>query len=203
MTRNVASTSRHAADDPVSAVSRAAAEDADRLAEQAEAILGGYLQPGTWPTAHTSRRFLASGDLERVLSLYIEAMESDPLEPAYPWNLASSLDRLRLPDLALIFIRRAIRVARDTGEQEWAGADVQLALADIAIRAGEPEIAELAIERARSIDPGAPVEPYLRSARRESCTPESRERARHGARSTLTKRTRDELSAFERVEMAP
>jgi tetratricopeptide (TPR) repeat protein len=203
MTRNAASTSRHAADDPASAVRQPAVEDAARLTEQAEAILGGYLKPGKWPTVRSSRRFLASGDLERVLSLYMRAMESDPLEPAYPWNLASSLDRLRLPDLALIFIRRAIRVARDTGDKEWAGADALLALADIAIRAGESEIAELAIQQAHRIDPGAPVERYLRSSRSESPTPESRGLARRESRSMLPERILEELSALEGRETAP
>jgi hypothetical protein len=102
-----------------------------------------------------ARRFLDSGDLERVLSLYARAMEDDPREPAYPWNLASSLDRLHLPDLALIFIRRAIRVAEETDDREWVGADVHLACADIARHAGDPQMAELALERAREIDPEA------------------------------------------------
>ncbi len=168
MTRNAASTSRHAAGDPASAGSPSTVEDATLLAERAEEILGGHLKPGLWPTARAARRFLASGDLERVLSLYTQAMESDPLEPAYPWNLASSLDRLRLSDLALIYIRRAIRVAEETGDDQWAGADAHLAWADVAIHARELETAEIAIERARRIDPHAPFERYLRRLRRES-----------------------------------
>jgi tetratricopeptide (TPR) repeat protein len=170
MTRNAASTSRHAVGGRVSAGSSAAVDEAARLAEQAEEILGGYLHPGRWPTARIARRFLQSGDLERVLGLYTRAMESDPYEPAYPWNLASSLDRLRLANLALTFIRRAIRVAEETGDREWAGADAHLAWADIAIHAGEPETAEIAIERARRIDPHAPFERYLRRLRRESAS---------------------------------
>jgi tetratricopeptide (TPR) repeat protein len=141
-----------------------------QLADQAEEIFARYLDPGSWPTAQVARVFRRSGDLERVLSLYSQAMESDPREPAYPWNLASSLDRLQLSDLALIFLRRAIRVAEDTGDSDWAGADAHLAWADIAIRAGEPEMAEIAIEKARKIDPGAPVERYVRQLRHDRAT---------------------------------
>lgn len=153
MTSNAASTSRHAGAARASVDSAKALENAAGLADQAEAILGGYLRAGRWPAARTARRFLDSGDLERVLSLYTRAMEDDPREPAYPWNLASSLDRLRLPDLALIFIRRAIRVAEETGDREWSGADVHLACADIARHAGDQEMAEMALNRAQDIDP--------------------------------------------------
>ncbi len=155
MTSNAASTSRHAGAGRASVGSAAATERADRLVDEAEKLLGGYLRPGRWPATRTARRFLDSGDLERVLSLYVRAMEDDPREPAYPWNLASSLDRLHLPDLALIFIRRAIRVAEETGDREWAGADVYLACADIARHAGDVEMAEMALDRARELDPEA------------------------------------------------
>lgn len=154
MTSNAASTSKRVAAGQASTDS-AGVENAALLVDQAEAILDGYLRPGRWPAARTARRFLEGGDLERVLSLYARAMEDDPREPAYPWNLASSLDRLRLPDLALIFIRRAIRVAEETGDREWAGADVHLACADIARHASDPEMADLALQRAREIDPEA------------------------------------------------
>jgi tetratricopeptide (TPR) repeat protein len=197
MTRNAASTSRHAAGGPASVDSPSGVEAAARLAEQAEEVLGGYLEPGQWPTARAARHFLASGDLERILSLYMQAMEGDPLEPAYPWNLASSLDRLSLPELALVFVQRAIRVAREAGDREWAGADAHLAWADIAIRAGEPETAEAAIEQAHSIDPSAPVERYLHRLRHESSTPERREIARHETRSVLPKRILEELTVLE------
>lgn len=90
--------------------------------------------------------------------------------PAYPWNLASSLDRLQLSDLALVFLRRAIRVAEETGDAEWSGADAHLAWADVAMRAGEPEMAEIAIDKARQIDPGAPVERYVRQLRHARST---------------------------------
>ena len=155
MTNNAASTSKRAAAGRASVASPAATESAARLADQAEKILGGYLRPGRWPAARTARRFRESGDLERVLGLYTRAMEDDPHEPAYPWNLASSLDRLRLADLALIFIRRAIRVSEETGDREWTGADVHLACADIARHAGDPEMTELALDRARELDPQA------------------------------------------------
>ncbi|MFI5003461.1 MAG: hypothetical protein ACHQE6_00460 [Solirubrobacterales bacterium] len=197
MTRNAASTSGPAAGGPASAGSSASVEEAACLAERAEEILGGYLQPGRWATARVARRFLQSKDLERVLSLYMGAMESDPQEPAYPWNLASSLDRLRLSDLALTFIRRAIRVADETGDREWSGADAHLAWADIALHAGEPEVAEIAIERARRIDPHAPFERYLRRLRRE---PADRWTPYRLERSQLPNRILDELSALETAE---
>lgn len=162
MTSNAASTSKRAAAGPASADS-AGVENASQLADQAEEILGKYLHSGRWPAARTARRFLEGDDLERVLSLYTRAMEDDPREPAYPWNLASSLDRLRLPDLALIFIRRAIRVAEETGDREWAGADVHLACADIARHAGDSEMADLAMHRAKKIDPEAEDSPSTRS----------------------------------------
>lgn len=152
MTRNAANTSKRAAAGPPSADNAAAIKRAAALADEAERILGGYLHAGRWPAARTARRFRESGDLERVLSLYVCAMEDDPREPAYPWNLASSLDRLRLADLALIFIRRAIRVAEEIGDREWAGADVHRACADIARHANDPQMAELALGRAREID---------------------------------------------------
>jgi tetratricopeptide (TPR) repeat protein len=154
MTGNAASTSKRVVAGRAG-VDSSAVENSALLVDQAEKILGAYLHPGRWPAARTARRFLDSGDLERVLSLYVRAMEGEPREPAYPWNLASSLDRLRLPDLALIFIRRAIRVAEEIGDHEWVGADVHLACADIARRAGDSEMAEMALHRAREIDPDA------------------------------------------------
>jgi tetratricopeptide (TPR) repeat protein len=107
-----------------------------------------------------------------VLSLYDKAMDSDPAEPAYPWNLASSLDRLGVSDLAVAYMRRAIRVAEETGDEEWSGADAYLALADIALRAGDSEIAALAIDNARHLDPDAPVGRFQRQLRRQVGAPE-------------------------------
>jgi len=40
--------------------------------------------------------------------LYSRAMRLDPDEAAYPWNLASVLNRLGLNDLSLGFMMRAI-----------------------------------------------------------------------------------------------
>jgi hypothetical protein len=54
-------------------------------------------------------------------------MELDPEEPAFPWNLASSLSRLGLNALALAYIEEAIRVASETGDSEWADAYAHLA----------------------------------------------------------------------------
>jgi len=178
MTSNAVSTSKRVAAGRASVASSAPSEQADDLVGEAEAVLGRHLGPAQWASARTARRFRESGDLQLVLSLYTRAMEDEPDEPAYPWNLASSLDRLRLPDLALVFVRRAIRVAEETGDHDWAGADVHLAWADIALRAGEPEVAERAIERAREVEPGVSIERYVR-LRRKHIRPERKPDVRH------------------------
>lgn len=178
MTSNASSTTRRVVSSRASADSAAKVERASQLVDEAEAILAGYLVAGRWPSARVARKFRESGDLQAVLSLYTRAMEDDPDEPAYPWNLASSLDRLHLPDLALVYIRRAIRIGEQSGDREWSGVGAHLACADIALRAGEPEVAERAIEKAREIDPGASVERYLRRLRRPRSA-ESSEQVKH------------------------
>ncbi len=175
MTNNVASTHKRVAVTRASVNNVTAVERASQLVDEAETIVGRHLATGRWPSATVARKFRESDDLQTVLTLYTRAMEDDPDEPAHPWNLASSLDRLRLPDLALVYVRRAIRVAQEVGDREWAGAGAHLACADIALRAGEPEVAEWAIERAREIDPGAPVERYLRLLRKPLRTEEEDE----------------------------
>lgn len=179
MKNNAASTRKRAAVGRASANSNAPIEGAAKVAERAEEILGQYLSPASWASERVARRFRESGDLEAVLRLYTQAMAEDPHEPAYPWNLASSLDRLQLSDLALVFLRRAIRVAEETGDAEWSGADAHLAWADVAMRAGEPEMAEIAIDKARQIDPGAPVERYVRQLRHGRSTSKGTEAARN------------------------
>lgn len=179
MTNNTASTTKRVGRNRASVTSSSSVEEAAQLAERAEEILGGYLQPASWATARVARRFRESGDLETVLSLYAQAIANDPQEPAYPWNLASSLDRLQLSDLALVFLRRAIRIGEETGDGDWTGAGVYLAWADVAIRAGEPEMAELAIEKAREADPRAPVERYVRQLRQGRSKPGAAEAARN------------------------
>lgn len=123
-----------------------------RLVDEAEEILGRYLKPGQWPTAKSIDTFRQHGDLEPVLALYEQAMDRDPTEAAYPWNLASSLDRLGVSDLAIAYMRRAIRVANETGEADWANADAYLALAD---------------DNARHLNIDAPVGRYQRRLRRQ------------------------------------
>jgi len=135
-------------------------------ADAAEIILGRYLKPGHWPARAARLRFTQSGQLEHVLSLYEKAMATDPREPAYPWNLAAALDRLGLHDLALVYVQRALRVATEVGDKEWADAHAHLAWADIALNAGQPDIALIAIEHARSLDASLAVEGYVRRARR-------------------------------------
>ncbi|HSZ13836.1 MAG TPA: hypothetical protein VK790_07360 [Solirubrobacteraceae bacterium] len=178
MTNNAANTDKRAADDPASANSESPVEGAAQLVERAEEILGRYLSRA-WPTTSVARTFRESGDLEVVLGLYATAMADDPEEPAYPWNLASALDRLQLSDLALIFLRRAIRVAEEIGDDEWGGVDAYLAWADVAMRAAEPEVAEIAIEKARDIDPNAPVERYVRQLRHLQAPLGEKDAARH------------------------
>jgi tetratricopeptide (TPR) repeat protein len=200
MTRNATNTRKRADVGQASVDSPLGPEPAASFAEQADEILGGYLRPGGWSTSGTAQRFVASGDLERVLSLYLGAMEHDPMEAAHPWNLASSLDRLQLPDLALPFMRRAIRVADDAGDHEWAGADAYLALADIAINAGQHGTARAAIEQAHKIDPAAPVERYRRRLREQRSASNGTTATLRRARSTLSRRVVDELAVLEREE---
>jgi thioredoxin-like negative regulator of GroEL len=79
-------------------------------------------------------------------------MRLDPTEPAYPWNLGSAMNRLGLNDLALGFLTRAIHLAEQRGEREWSGPDAQLALAEVAIDAGEYDLALTALAHARAGD---------------------------------------------------
>jgi hypothetical protein len=82
-------------------------------------------------------------------------MRLDPQEPSYPWNLASALNRLGINDLALGFMVRAINSAASDGDEEWSGLDAQLALADVAIDAGDYDFALTALAHAQAADPGA------------------------------------------------
>ena len=107
------------------------------------------LKPGRWPQRRTVERFLGDDRLERVLLLYSRAMRLDPDEAAYPWNLASVLNRLGLNDLSLGFMTRAIHAAHRIGDQDWCGPDAYLALAEIAIDADERDIALTALARAQ------------------------------------------------------
>ena len=130
--------------------------EAGKLVDDADALVDEVLSPGRWPQQKTVDRFLKGDRLERVLSLYERAMRLDPGEPAYPWNLASTLDRLGLSDLALGYMARAIQVAEETGDDEWAGADAHLALAEIALRAGETDLALTALASALDSEPEDP-----------------------------------------------
>jgi len=167
MSTREASTSRRVAAGRERAANGTSAQLAVRLVDDADEILGRYLKPGQWPTTRAIRAFREDGDLESVLALYEQAMDRDPAEVAYPWNLASSLDRLGVSDLAVAYMRRAIRVARETGEEDWSDADAHLALADIALRAEDAEIAALAIDNARHLDADAPFGRYQRRLRRQ------------------------------------
>lgn len=167
MTIREASTHKRAVAEREHAANGRSPNSTESLIEEAEEILGRYLEPGKLPRASVAQAFRSRGDLELVLNLYEQAMEGDPQEPAHPWNLASSLDRLGVSDLAVAYMRRAIRIAAEIGDMAWAGADAYLALADIAIGAGDPEIAALAIDHARRLDPRAAVSRYQRRLRRQ------------------------------------
>jgi tetratricopeptide (TPR) repeat protein len=129
-----------------------AAAKAEALVGEADELLADALGPGQWPEAEVAERFLSEGKLDRVLALYGQAMRLDASEPAYPWNLASAMNRLGLNDLALGFLTRAIHLAEQRGEREWSGPDAQLALAEVAIDAGEYDLALTALAHARADD---------------------------------------------------
>jgi tetratricopeptide (TPR) repeat protein len=128
------------------------------FADEADALIAEVLAPGRWPQARTVDRFLEGDRLERVLSLYARAMVADPDEVAYPWNLASTLNRLGVNDLALGFIARAIHLAERTGDEEWSGSAVYMAMAEIAVDAGEPDVALTALARAQEMETDAGVD---------------------------------------------
>jgi tetratricopeptide (TPR) repeat protein len=137
--------------EPVGVAPEAVAK-AEVLVGEADELLADAFAPGRWPQTETAERFLSEGKLDRVLALYGQAMRLDPDEPAYPWNLAAAMNRLGLNDLALGFLTRAIHLAAERGEREWSGPDAQLALAEIAIDAGEYDLALTALARARAED---------------------------------------------------
>jgi tetratricopeptide (TPR) repeat protein len=162
-----ANTARLEVDDREQSDDGASPMAAPELVDRAEEILERYVKPGRWPRPRVAKAFRDAGHLEQVLGLYARAIEDEPDEPAYPWNLASSLDRLGLSDLALAYMRRAIRVAEETGDDEWAGADAYLALADIAVRSRDFDSARVAIEHAKRLEPSAPIERYQRLLRQQ------------------------------------
>ena len=143
-------------------VDPAAAAEAENLVGAADELLAEALAPGSWPEAEVAERFLTEGKLDRVLALYGQAMRLDPSEPAYPWNLASAINRLGLNDLAIGFMTRAIHLAAAAGESEWSGPDAQLALAEVALDAGEADIALTALAHAREGDDRGSRESQIR-----------------------------------------
>jgi len=124
------------------------------LVYEADELLAAAVPPGAWPNADVIDRFLAGDALGRVLSLYDRAMALEPDEAALPWNLASTLRRLGLNDLALSYVTRAITVAERIGDPELAGPDAHLAFAEIAVDAGRPDLAGIGIARARQLGGG-------------------------------------------------
>lgn len=136
------------------AADREAVDKAAALVGDADALLGDAFGPGEWPEAEAVDRFLSEGKLDRVLALYGQAMRLDASEPAYPWNLGSAMNRLGLNDLALGFLTRAIHLSDQRGESQWSGPDAQLAVAEVAIDAGEYDLALTALAHARADDDG-------------------------------------------------
>jgi tetratricopeptide (TPR) repeat protein len=153
----VGSTEGHAASGRGGAADARSAElaRAAELVARADGLIAEVVAPGRWPRRRTVERFLDGDRLQRVLGLYTEAMRLDPDEPAYPWNLASTLNRLGLNELALGFIERAIRIARTAGDAEWADASAHLAWAEVAEHAGQYEVALVALARAKSLANGS------------------------------------------------
>jgi len=125
---------------------------AGELVDEAEELLGSIMGAGELPAPEAGDRFLAEGGFARVLALYGEAMRLDPDEPAYPWNFGAALRRLGMSDLALTFISRAVEVSRRTGDEEWFGPAANMAVAEAALDADQPEVALLALARARDGD---------------------------------------------------
>lgn len=120
--------------------------------------------------------FLSEGKLDRVLALCGQAMRLDASEPAYPWNLGSAMNRLGLNDLALGFLTRAIHLSDRRGENQWSGPDAQLAVAEVAIDAGEYDLALTALAHARADDQGngreAQIGDLLKEVRSERDDPQ-------------------------------
>lgn len=146
-------------------------ERAASLVDEADELVGSYMEPGRWPQAKTVRRFLADGGLERLLSLYSQAITLDPKEPVYPWNLSSVLRRLGQLELAAAYLKRAIHLGDEQGEREYSSADAYLALAEIAVDVDDADEALVAIARAREAgrarpDTGAYAERLLRELKR-------------------------------------
>jgi tetratricopeptide (TPR) repeat protein len=134
--------------------SKTARNRARALVNQADGLLAGVLDPTSWQgDRRRVAAFLSSADFERFLGLYLRAMDLDPREPAYPWNLGSALSRTGRPDLALAFVGRAIKTGEEIGDEEWAGPDAYLFWADTAIKAGQDDLAWVAIARAVSQAP--------------------------------------------------
>ena len=131
------------------APSKTARRRARALVNKADELLAGILEPTSWqPDSRRRAAFINSEDFDRILGLYIRAMDLDALEPAYPWNLGSALNRLGRPDLALAFIGRAVKTAEKVGDDDWADADGYLLWAETAINAGQDEIAFVVIMKA-------------------------------------------------------
>ena len=138
--------------------SRKEIAQATQLVDEAEKLIAEVLEPGQWPDPEGVAAFMSEGRLERVLALYLQAIRLDPLEPAYPWNLASTLSRLGLNEIAFALIAQAIHVGEETGQKDWSGAGEHLALAEAALEAGQEDIAVVAIARASEIDPDPQVQ---------------------------------------------
>jgi tetratricopeptide (TPR) repeat protein len=130
----------------------AGAAKAEQLVGEADELLVDAFGAGEWPEAEAIERFLSEGKLDHVLALYGQAMRLDADEPAYPWNLGSAMNRLGLNDLALGFLSRATHLAERRGEAQWSGPDAQLAVAEVAIDAGEYDLALTALAHARADD---------------------------------------------------
>jgi tetratricopeptide (TPR) repeat protein len=154
----VASTTRRKARNQERAAEPSARDrrGAAELVDEADRLVGEVLAAGRWQQAKTVERFLAEGRLERLLSLYGRAIALDPTEPAYPWNLSAVLRRLGQLELAQAFLARAIHAGEELDEPDYCGADAYLALAEVAMDAGDSDQALVAIARARESERARP-----------------------------------------------
>jgi tetratricopeptide (TPR) repeat protein len=128
-------------------------EEASRLVDEAEAILGSYFNADGTLQDGAVESFRNDGVLLGVKELYDAAIRLAPDEDSFPWNFASSLDRLGVSKLALRYIKRAVWTAADKGDDEWSGVGAYLAIVEVALNANDINAARTALAKAQRLDP--------------------------------------------------
>jgi tetratricopeptide (TPR) repeat protein len=117
-----------------------------------ECLVEGTLIASTLGGSVEQPSDIAIGALAKVLALYETAIQLDPGEPAYPWNIGSVLSRIGWPQLSIGYLARAIQLSAERAESDWAGAPAYLALAEVALDAGAYDLALTALGHAWSSD---------------------------------------------------